>query len=116
MGECMGGVIQGQAMASRPCSYCGKPVPVRLNRCPHCREEVPEVRLSSRGGREGRREVHRGLTYMLLGAVIYYFAGGHSTFTLPIQLSPWVSAYLAPLVFLGGLGMCLYGVYLRIRS
>lgn len=54
--------------------------------------------------------------YMLLGAVIYYFAGGNSPFTLPIQLSPWVSIYLAPLVFLGGLGMCLYGVFLRIRS
>jgi hypothetical protein len=54
--------------------------------------------------------------YMLLGAVIYYFAVGHSTFALPIQLSPWVSDYLAPLVFLGGLGMCLYGIYLRIRS
>ena len=54
--------------------------------------------------------------YMLLGAVIYYFAGGFSTFSIPFQLSPWVGEYLAPLVFLGGLGMCLYGVFLRIRS
>jgi len=106
----------GQAMGSRPCAYCGKPVPPRLNRCPFCREEVPEVRLSSRVNREGRKEVQRGLTYMLLGAVIYYFVGGHSPFTLPFQLNPWITAYLAPVVFLGGLGMSLYGVFLRIRS
>jgi hypothetical protein len=36
--------------------------------------------------------------------------------TLPISLSPWVSDYLAPVVFLGGLGMWLYGLFLRMRS
>jgi hypothetical protein len=107
---------QGQAFESRPCAYCGKPVPTRLNRCPFCREEVREVRLSSRAGKDGRREARRGLLYMLLGAVIYYFAGGHSGLNLPITLSPWVSAYLAPVVFLGGLGMWLYGLFLKIRS
>lgn len=107
---------QGQAVVSRPCAYCGKPVHARLNRCPYCREEVREVRLSARSGKNGRREVRRGLLYMLLGAVIYYFAGGHSALSLPISLNPWVSTYLAPLVFLGGLGMCLYGLFLRMRS
>src|SRR5579863_361462 len=104
---------QGQAAASRPCSYCGKPVPSRLNRCPYCREEVPEVRLSSRFGKNGRREIRRGLMYMLLGGVIYYFAGGYSALSLPFKLNPLVIAYLAPVVFLGGLGMSLYGVFLR---
>jgi hypothetical protein len=107
---------QGQAVASRPCAYCGKPVPTRMNRCPYCREEVREVRLSSPSGKSGRHETRRGLMYMLLGAVIYYFAGGHSGLTLPIPLSSWVSTYLAPIVFLGGLGMCLYGFFLRMRS
>lgn len=107
---------QGQAVASRPCAYCGKPVPTRMNRCPYCREEVTEVRLSSPFGRNGRREIRRGLMYMLLGAVIYYFVGGHSGLSLPFTLNPWVITYLAPVVFLGGLGMCLYGVFLRMRS
>ncbi len=107
---------QGQAAASRPCSYCGKPVPMRMNRCPYCREAVPDVRLSSRAGKDGRREVRRGLIYMLLGAVIHYFAGGYSALNLPYPLNPLVTTYLSPVVFLGGLGMCLYGVFLRIRS
>lgn len=107
---------QGQGVASRPCAYCGKPVHPRLNRCPHCREEVREVRLSARSGKDGGREIRRGLLYMLLGAVIYYFAGGFSALPLPIPLTPWVSEYLAPIVFLGGLGMTLYGFFRRMRS
>lgn len=107
---------QGQAGTSRPCAYCGKPVPSRMNRCPFCREEVREVRLSVRAGKDGRREVRRGLIYMLLGAVIHYFAGGYSAISLPYPLNPLVTTYLSPVVFLGGLGLCLYGVFLRIRS
>jgi hypothetical protein len=88
-----------------------------MNRCPYCREEVREVRLtSSRSGKDGRREVRRGLIYMLLGAVIHYFAGGYSALTLPYPLNPLVTTYLSPAVFLGGLGLCLYGIYLRMRS
>jgi hypothetical protein len=107
---------QGQGVASRPCAFCGKPVPSRLNRCPYCREEVTEVRLSVRAGKDGRREIRRGLIYMLLAAVIYYFGGGYSAMSLPYSLSPIVTSYLAPVVFLGWLGMSLYGVYLRMRS
>jgi hypothetical protein len=108
---------QGPSVASRPCAYCGKPVPARMKRCPYCREEVTEVRLSSPlRGRNGRREIRRGLMYMLLGAVIYYFVGGHSGLSLPFTLNPWVITYLAPVVFLGGLGMCLYGFFVRTRS
>ena len=109
-------VSPGQTAASRPCAYCGKPVPMRMNRCPYCREAVTEVRLSARIGKNGRHEIHRGLMYMLLGAVIYYFSGGYSALHLPLFLPPWVNTYLAPVVFLGGLGMFLYGLYLRMRS
>ena len=105
-----------QAVASNPCAFCGKPVPSRLNRCPYCREEVPQVRLIARAGKDGRREIRRGLMYMLLASVIYYFAGGYSALPLPFPLTPLISTYLSPAVFLGGLGMCLYGLYLRIRS
>jgi hypothetical protein len=113
--ECMN-PSQGQAGTSRPCAYCGKPVPSRMNRCPFCREEVREVHLSVRSGKDGRREVRRGLIYMLLGAVIHYFAGGYSAISLPYPLNPFVTTYLSPAVFLGGLGLCLYGTYLRMRS
>ena len=108
--------LQGQEAVSRPCAYCGKQVHARLNRCPYCREEVREVRLSARSGKDGRREIQRGLIYMLLGAVIYYFAGGYSAMSLPFSLTPLVTTYLAPAVFLGGLGLFLYGVVLKIRS
>ncbi|MGH9743125.1 MAG: hypothetical protein ACRD51_12345 [Candidatus Acidiferrum sp.] len=87
-----------------------------MNHCPYCREAVPEVRLSKRTSKDGRREVRRGLMYTLLGAVIYYFSGGYSMMRLPYPLNPLVTTYLAPVVFLGGLGMCLYGVFLRLRS
>jgi hypothetical protein len=107
---------QGPAAVSRPCAYCGKPVPTRMNRCPFCREAVSEVRLSARSGKTGGREVRRGLMYMLLGAVIYYFSGGYSGLRLPFPLNPVVTTYLAPVVFLGGLGMSLYGIVLRMRS
>lgn len=109
------GTPQRQTVAARPCAFCGKPVPTRLNRCPYCREEVPEVRLSARSGKNGGREIRRGLMYMFLAAVIYYFAGGYSAFTLPFTLSPLVTNYLSPAVFLGGVGLCLYGIFLRIR-
>lgn len=102
--------------ASRPCAYCGKPVPIRLNRCPHCREEVPEIRLTARRGDDGSPKIRRGLFFMLLGAVIYYFSGGYSPMPLPYNISPLVNTYLAPIIFLGGLGTSLYGMFLRIRS
>jgi hypothetical protein len=105
-----------QAFESRPCSFCGQPVRMQLNRCPHCREEVPEVRLSARAGKDGRREIRRGLLYMLLGAVIHYFAAGYSGLKLPNLLNSALVVYLGEFLFVGGLGLCLYGCYVRIRS
>jgi hypothetical protein len=105
-----------QTVASRPCSFCGKAIPSQLNRCPHCREEIPDVRLSVRSGRDGKAEIRRGLLYMLLGAVIHYFVAGYSGMKLPDELHSVLLIYLSQFVFLAGLGMCLYGCYLRIRS
>lgn len=53
---------------------------------------------------------------MLLAAVIHYFAGGYSPIDLPFPIIPAVAVYLSPLLFLGGLGLTLYGFYLRIRE
>jgi hypothetical protein len=107
---------QGQAEPTRQCVHCGKPVRTHLRQCPYCREMIPEVPVPRRWGSDGRREIRRGLLYMLLAAVIYYFAGGYSKMNLPLSISPMVTAYLSPLVFFSGLGLSLYGVVLRFRS
>ena len=69
-----------------------------------------------RSGSEGRREIRRGLLYMLLAAVILYVAGGYGQFRLPVTILPAVTSYLAPLLFFGGLGLSSYGFILRVRS
>lgn len=53
---------------------------------------------------------------MLLGSVIYYFTHGYSAMQLPTAISPIVTVYLAPILFLGGAGLSLYGIYLRLRG
>ena len=108
--------LQNQALATRPCVFCGKTVLAHLSRCPHCREDIPKVQLSSRPRTGGRLEIRRGLLYMLLAGVIQYFAAGYSPLTLPIQVPPLVTAYLAPVVFLSGVGLLIYGFYLRAKS
>ena len=92
-------------------------MPARLNRCPHCREESPEVHVASRGERDGKREIRRGLLYMLLGGVIYYFVAGYSGMKLPDMLlnSP-LAVYPSQFLFLAGLGLFVYGCYLKMRS
>ena len=52
---------------------------------------------------------------MLLAAVIHFFAGGYSAMDLPYPIDPVVTVYLSPLLFLGGLGLTLYGFYIRNR-
>ena len=105
------------AVETRQCAYCGKRIDVRLNQCPFCREMVPQVRLSRSFGLEGRRQIRRGLLYMLLAGVIYYFAAGYAKpLQLPVAAQPIVVNYLAPLLFLGGLGLTLYGLFLRSKA
>jgi hypothetical protein len=108
--------LQNQALATRPCVFCGKSMLAHLGRCPHCREDIPKVQLSSRPRTGGRLHIRRALLYMLLAGVIQYFAAGYSPLTLPVQVPPVVTAYLAPVVFLSGLGMLIYGLYLRAKS
>jgi hypothetical protein len=104
----------------RRCAFCGKYMPAHLMQCPFCREAVPQVQLSRRSGSDGRRHIRRGLLYMLLGGVIHYFAGGYGApifkIPLPAPVTPLVTQYLTPLLFLGGLGMTLYGLYLKFKS
>jgi hypothetical protein len=105
---------------TRRCVFCGKHMAAHLTQCPFCREAVPQVQLSRRTGSGGRGQIRRGLLYMLLGAVIHYFAGGYGApifqIPLPAPVTPLVTQYLTPLLFLGGLGYTLYGLYLKMKS
>jgi hypothetical protein len=102
-------------MITRQCPFCGKTVSVHLRQCTQCRETLPrapQARSSERPS-NGGAQIRRGLLYMLLAAVIGYFAGGFSSFKLPIPVLPVVTKYLSPLLFLSGLGMAIYGYYLQ---
>ena len=97
-------------MPTRQCPYCGKLISAHLVECPHCHETIPETRVSAPvHSNTGRKKIRQGLLYMLLAAVIHYFAGGYSAMQLPYPIQPVVTVYLAPLLFLGGLGLSLYG-------
>lgn len=52
---------------------------------------------------------------MLLAAVIHYYAGSYSPMTLPVPISPLVTTYLSPLLFLSGLGMTVYGYFISSK-
>ena len=109
--------LQDQSLATRPCVFCGKQVLTTLSRCPYCREEIPQVRLAARSPRSGGgQQIRRGLLYMLLAGVIQYFASGASGFAVPVQIPPAVTTYLAPAVFVSGLGLLIYGFILRSKS
>jgi|SRR2546421_4863702 len=104
---------------TRRCVFCGKYMAVHLMQCPFCREAVPQVQLSRRAGPSGRQQIRRGLLSVLLGAVIHYFAGGYGNpiqVPLPASVLPLITDYLTPLLFLGGLGVTLYGLFLKYRS
>jgi hypothetical protein len=74
--------------------------------------------LSSRASAaDGNQKVRRGLIFMLLAGVIHYFAAGYAMpLQLPVDVMPMVSNYLSPLLFLGGLGLTIYGLILRARA
>lgn len=109
--------IGHQAMEMRQCAFCGKRIAAHLRQCPFCREMVPQVRLSRSLSGAGRQHVRRGLLYMLLAGVIYYFAAGYAKpLEIPVTIQPAVINYLAPLLFLGGLGLALYGFLLKAKS
>ncbi len=104
-------------MSTRSCPFCGKPVGPTLNRCPFCREAIPEAqRLRTSHMEQGKKYMRRGLLYTLMAGVIYYFAGGYSGMNLPIPIPPEVNQYLSPLLFAAGLGLVLYGLFLYMRG
>lgn len=113
-------------MPARQCPFCGKMISDTHSHCPFCREAVPPVPGSQAAVRrtwdvhngDGNRKIRQGLLYMLLAAVIQYFAGGYGrpVFSVPVHIQPVVTSYLVPLLFLCGLGLSVYGCFLHTRS
>jgi hypothetical protein len=90
-----------------------------MTQCPFCREALPEPSRAAEPARvlpDGSSMIRRGLLYMLLAAVVGYFAGGYSGLKLPFPIQPYVTTYLSPLLFLGGFGLATYGFYLQHRA
>jgi hypothetical protein len=108
--------LPGQVGPTRQCPYCGKLLSRNSPQCPHCRETLAEIRIVRVTPVAKHGQIRRGLLYMLLAAVIRYFAGGYSGMDVRFPIAPVVAVYLSPLLFLGGLGLTLYGFYLRIRE
>ena len=79
---------------------------------------LPRVRESRRQdiSQESSGMIRRGLLYMLLAAVLFYFAGGYNPMEFPLNVIPPVLDIYLPLLFLGGLGMVLLAVIRRPRS
>ena len=79
---------------------------------------LPRVRESRQqdNSEESSGMVRRGLLYMLLAAVLYYFAGGYNPMEFPLNVIPPVLDIFLPLLFLGGLGMVLLAVIRRPPS
>ena len=114
----MSGFSRNRDAEMRQCIYCGKLIRRNLRQCPYCREAQSEVRAPAaarqQAGSGGR--FRSGLLLMLMAAVIQYFASGYSPMALPNQISSPAITYLVPLLFLSGLGLTLYGVFLRVRT
>jgi hypothetical protein len=107
-------------VARRECPFCGKIVSATLTQCVFCREALPTLprgqAIPDDHGADGGTQIRRGMLYMLLAAVIGYFAGGYSAMSLPFPLNPVLTTYLSPMLFLGGLGLCAHGYYLQHKS
>lgn len=108
-------------MEKRACPFCGKPIASTLSRCPYCREAVPHAaavgsRVNAINAGQARTYLRRGLLWALLAGVLYYFGGGHSGLTLPVEIPAFVPLYLTPLLFLAGAGMACYGLILQLKS
>lgn len=100
----------------RKCPFCGRPIRGAARQCPFCREAIPDVSVRRGDPEAGSRKFRRGLLYMLLAGIVYYFAGGYSTWKLPIEVPHLIVQYASLGLFLGGMAMALYGFVLKVRS
>lgn len=104
-------------MSLRQCPFCGKAVGQAATHCSSCQAELPAIRQRGRTSNEAsRRLIRRGMLWMLLAGVLYYFAAGYSAFEFPVAIAPILTGWVLPLLFLAGLGLLTYGVYCRFTG
>ena len=103
-------------MSTRQCPYCGKTITDIRTECPHCHAAIPEIGITEKRDTRSDAEIRKGLLYVLMAAVIHYFASGNSAMQLPFPIQPVVTIFLSPLLFLGGVGLTLHGVLLNRKS
>lgn len=100
-------------MAVRYCPFCGKPVPLEARDCRACgaalRAYVPDRPAS--GVTPAAALMRRGALWMVLAAVLYYFASGRSPWTFPIPFAPMLVDWVLPLLFLSGFALVGFGLF-----
>jgi hypothetical protein len=96
-------------MSKVQCTGCGKVLPDRDEPCPACgsRERVP-FRPVHRPAL-GWAYVRKGLVYMALAAAFGYLMAHQDK----AVVSPVITHVLVPTLFLGGLGLALFGLLRR---
>jgi hypothetical protein len=77
---------------------------------------LPEIGVVRQSQVKKRGKFRQGLLLMLLAAVIHYFAGGYSVMNLPIPIEPLVSVYLSSILFVCGLGLTVYGIFVSSKA
>ncbi|MBI3403916.1 MAG: zinc ribbon domain-containing protein [Acidobacteria bacterium] len=102
---------------AKSCPFCGTIVQDDALSCYRCRETLPEPGvILRRDSAAGKKQIRHGILYILLGAVIHYFAGGLSGYELPMEIPSVIATFLTPLLMLGGAGLMLYGIFARVRG
>lgn len=104
-------------MGNRQCPFCGQFVDEEALSCYNCREALPERGAKRfRNPAAGYHEIRRGILYTVLAGVIHYFAARLGGYDLPVQIPQAIPDYLTLFLFLGGAGLFLYGLILKIRG
>lgn len=104
-------------MTLRQCPFCGKLIAQAATHCLSCQAELPAIRQKVHSSSEAsRRLIRRGMLWMLLAGVLYYFAAGYSALEFPVAIAPMLTGWVLPLLFLAGLGLLIYGVYCRFTG
>lgn len=102
---------------SRQCPFCGALVTEDAVSCYHCRETLPELAGGrTRNPAAGYTEIRRGILYMVLAGVMHYVLEYLAGAELPFEIPTLITEYLTPFLFLGGLGLFMYGWILKLRG
>jgi len=107
-----------QAADTRRCVFCGKGMAAHLTQCPFCREAVPQVQLSRRSGPDGgTRFAAASLHASRRCDPLFRWRLRRSLTDSSAGPRPSIRDAIPDTAdFPRGLGLTLYGLFLRIRS